>query len=312
MNLVFIYKGTPSNKRKIEQVLSTAKSSGVFNKVSAYESQYAGNSIEIAQKISAEYDYIIAVGGDGTLNEVINGVMQYHHKQQESSAEKLPILGILPLGTANDFVKSTSLKSGINELISLIKNKQHRKIDIGKLQCFKEDRTTLLTRYFINIADVGFGAHVVHKTNKGSSIFGANATYTKAILGTFLSYKPKQITVQIDDQPKQTSNTLSLIFANGKYFASGLGVAPHANLSDGELAITHIGNVSMFDFLFYLGRLKKCKKLTQPEAKYFKAKHLEVSSEDKNAAVEADGEFIGYLPLKVDVIPQKIAFLIPI
>ncbi len=308
MNLVFIYKGTPSNKRKIEQVLSTAKSSGIFSKVSAYESKYAGNSIEIAQKKSAEYDYIIAVGGDGTLNEVMNGVMQYRHKQP---SEKLPILGILPLGTANDFVKSTSLKSGVDELLYLIKNKQHRKIDIGKLQCFQEDRTTQLTRYFINIADVGFGAHVVHKTNKGSSIFGANATYIRAILGTFLSYKPKQITVQIDDQPKQTSNTLSLIFAKGKYFASGLGVTPHADLCDGELAITHIGNVSMFDFLFYLGRLKKCKKITHPEAKYFKAKHIEVSSDDKDGAVEADGEFIGYLPLKVDVISKKISFLMP-
>ncbi len=308
MNLVFIYKGTPSNKRKIEQVLHTAKSSGIFNKVSTYESQYAGNSIEIAQKVSAEYDYIIAVGGDGTLNEVMNGLMQYQHQQSD---KELPKLGILPLGTANDFVKSTPLKSGINELISLIKNKQHRKIDIGKLQCFEKDRTTQLTRYFINIADVGFGAHVVHKTNKCSSIFGANATYIKAILGTFLSYKPKQITVQIDDQPKQTSNTLSLIFAKGKYFASGLGVAPHADLSDGKLAITHIGNVSMFDFLLYLGRLKKCKKITHPEAKYFKAKHLEVSSVDKNAAVEADGEFIGYLPLKVDVISKKISFLMP-
>lgn len=308
MNLVFIYKSTPSNKRKIKTVLSTAKSSGIFNKVSAYESQYAGNSIEIAEKASAEYDYIIAVGGDGTLNEVANGILQYH---QENLSKNLPILGVLPLGTANDFVKSINLKSGIDELISLIQNKQHRKIDIGKLQCFKEDRTTLLTRYFINIADVGFGAHVVHKTNNGNSLLGANFTYTKAILGTFLTYKPKQIIVKIDDLPKQTSNTLSLIFAKGKYFASGLGVAPHANLSDGELAITHIGNVSMFDFLFYLSRLKKCKKITHHEAKYFKAKHLEVSSEDKNAAVEADGEFIGYLPLKVDVISEKILFLMP-
>lgn len=308
MNIAFIFKSSRTNKRKIQKVLSITKSSGLFEIVNACESLYAKNSIEIAQKITANNDYIIAVGGDGTLHEVINGIMLYH---QENPSKNLPVVGVLPLGTANDFVKSTELKSGIDELLQLIKNQQYQRIDLGKLQCFGEDRATKITRYFINIADVGFGAHVVHKTNKGVSLFGANVTYTKAILSTFLSYKPKLITACIDGQTEQTSNTLSLIFAKGKYFASGLGIAPHAKLSDGELAITHIANVSMFDFLFYLRALKKCKKITHPEAKYFKAKRLEVSSEDKNAAVEADGEFIGYLPLKVEVIPEKINFLMP-
>ena len=306
MNLVFIFKGSRSNKRKIQKVLSITKSSGLFEKVTACESLYAKNSIEVAQKVASDNDFIISVGGDGTLNEVVNGIMQYHH---ENPSKNLPTLGVLALGTANDFVKSIDQKAGIDELLALIKNQQHRKIDIGKLQCFEEDRVSKITRYFINIADVGFGAHVVHKTNSGTSLFGANFTYTKAILSTFLSYKPKQLTIKFDDKAQQTHNALSLVFANGKYFASGLGVAPHAELSDGELAITQIGDVSMFDFLFYLGALKKGKKISHPEAKYFKATHVEVSSDDKEGAVEADGEFIGYLPLEVDIIPEKIHFL---
>ena len=311
MNLVFIFKGSRTNKRKMQKVLSITKSSGLFEKVSTCESLYAKNSIEIAQKVAPDNDYIIAVGGDGTLNEVVNGIMQYCHEHQKKPSKNLPTLGVLPLGTANDFVKSIDQKGGINELLALIKSQQHQKVDIGKLQCFSEDRVSKITRYFINIADVGFGAHVVHKTNSGNSIFGANFTYTKAILSTFLTYKPKQLTVKFDDQPEQTSNTLSLIFANGKYFASGLGIAPHAKLSDGKLAITQVGDVSMFDFLFYLGALKKGKKISHPEAKYFKAARIEVSSDDKDGAVEADGEFIGYLPLEVDAIPAKISFLMP-
>ena len=309
MNLVFIFKSSRTNKRKMQKVLSVTRSSGLFGKVSASESLYAKNSIEIAQKIAHENDYIIAVGGDGTLNEVVNGVMLYH---EEYPSQKLPTIGVLPLGTANDFVKSINHKRGIDELLTLIKNKQHQQIDIGKLQCFDEDRISKITRYFINIADVGFGAHVVHKTNSSNSLFGANFKYTKAILSTFLSYKPRQLTIQFDDQPKQISNTLSLIFANGKYFASGLCIAPHAQLSDGNLAITQVGNVSMFDFLFYLGALKKGKKISHAEAKYFKAKRIKISSDDKEGAIEADGEFIGYLPLEVDVIPNKVNFLMPV
>ena len=306
MNLVFIFKGTHSNKKKIKKVLATANASGIFNKVSACESLYAGNSIEIAQQVAANNNYIIAVGGDGTLNEVLNGILKY---QQENPSKEQPILGVLPLGTANDFVKSLNFTRGIDALLTQIKNQQCQKIDIGKLQCFDEDRISRITRHFINIADVGFGAHVVHKTNRGSSFLGANYKYTKAILSTFLTYKPKRITLRVDDQPEQKTNMLSLVFAKGKYFASGLCIAPHAQLSDGKLALTQIENISMFDFLFHLSALKKGKKIIHPEAKYFKATQLEVSSEDKDAGVEADGEFIGYLPLKVDVIPEKINFL---
>ncbi len=128
--------------------------------------------------------------------------------RKEHPSRNLPIIGVLPLGTANDFVKSLNHKGGINKLLTLIKNELHQQIDLGKLECFDEDRITKITHYFINIADVGFGAHVVHKTNRGNSFFGANVTYTKAILSTFLSYKPKQLTVIFDDQPAYTKNIL--------------------------------------------------------------------------------------------------------
>ena len=308
MNIAFIFKGTHSNNRKIKKVLAITKSSELFNIINKYESQYAGNSIEIARVIAPENNYVIAVGGDGTLNEVVNGIMQYH---QENPSETLPILGVLPLGTANDFVKSINHKKGIDALLVLIKNQHYHSIDLGKLQCNDEDRISKITRYFINIADVGFGAHVVQKTNSGNSLFGANYTYIKAILSTFLSYKPKLLSLNIDDQAEQKQRALSIVFANGKYFGSGLGIAPHAQLADGKLAITHIGNVSMFDFLFYLGALKKGKKLSHPEAKYLKATKITIRSEDKHAAVEADGEFIGYLPVTAEVIPAKILFLMP-
>jgi YegS/Rv2252/BmrU family lipid kinase len=306
MNLVFVFKSSRTNKRKMQKVLSVTRSSGLFEKVSVSESLYPKNSIAIAQKVAHENDYIIAVGGDGTLNEVVNGVMLYH---EEYPSQNLPTIGVLPLGTANDFVKSINHKRGIDELLALIKSKQYQQIDIGKLQCFDEDRVSKITHYFINIADVGFGAHVVHKTNSSNSLLGANFKYTKAILSTFLSYKPKQLTMRFDDKPEETNNVLSLIFANGKYFASGLGIAPHAQLSDGKLAITQVGNVSMFDFLLHIGTLKKGEKITHKEAKYFKATRIKVSSDDEDSAVEADGEFIGYLPLKVNVLPLAINFL---
>ena len=106
-----------------------------------------------------------------------------------------------------------------------------------------------------------------------------------------------------------TGKTLAIAVAKGKYFGSGLCIAPHALLSDGEFGVTHVGNVSMFDFLMHLGSLKKGKKINHPEAQYFKAKNIKVTSDDKTSAVEADGEFIGYLPLKINILPQQISFL---
>ena len=306
MKVTFIINATSFSKHKQKKLIKAAELSGQFSKITLCVSNFAKHSIDLAKEACADSNYIISVGGDGTLNEVINGVLQ---AKTENQNRELPIVGVISEGTANDFIKSLSFTGEIDDLLSLIKNQQHKKVDIGKLECVDEEGSTKIIRYFINIADIGFGANVVQKMNEKRSIFGSNFTYIQAILNTFLRYKPKTLSCQVDDDLVITGKTLAIAVANGKYFGSGLCIAPHALLSDGEFGVTHIGNVSMFDFLKHLNALKKGKKIKHAEAQYFKARHIEVTSEDKKSAVEADGEFIGYSPLKIDILPQQISFL---
>ena len=304
MKLAFIIN-EKTCKTAFQQALSAkADALGLFSTITILKSTYQGETISLSKEFGLQYDYLISVGGDGTLNEVVNGLLQAHQNQPQIV---LPIIGIITQGTANDFIKSLNSDGQVDTLFHLIKQQHYQQIDVGKLTCHLNKKPTV--KYFINIADIGFGADVVQRMQHKRSLFGANFTYLKAILRTFLQYKPTQLTLTLDNKDIIKRNTLAIAIANGRFFGSGLCIAPHANLSDGKFAITHIGNISMFDFLFHLKSLKKGRKISHPEAQYLSAKTITVSANNPHCAIEADGEFMGYLPVQITVLPQTITLL---
>ena len=122
--------------------------------------EHAGHATELAETLCSNHvDFIIAVGGDGTLNEVVNGVMQARKENPDSN----PSIGILPYGSGNDFVKTINTTNDIKKLASLINQGSTTPVDLGKISFEKDGISN--ARYFINIADLGIGPEVVLKTN---------------------------------------------------------------------------------------------------------------------------------------------------
>jgi diacylglycerol kinase (ATP) len=247
-------------------------------------------------------DYLVAVGGDGTMHEVINGIMH----APKVKREKL-IVGLLPVGSGNDFARTLKLSTKISELYSMIEKDQFVPIDIGRLQ-YKSMKDEDLISYFINITDVGLGAEVAKRVNEGNKTYGPNMAFFAATLNTFMSYQKKKIKIE-SAEFNWSGNVLILCLANAKYFGSGLCIAPHAKVNDGKIAITLAGEVSLFDYLKNLMKIRKGATLKHPGIIYNEVENCLIEPIGKECLIEADGEMIGKIPLRVTLLKQEINFL---
>lgn len=294
-----LLKNINSRTKEIEFLLSKD-----FN-ISYHISQKSTDSINLAHKsVNDGADYVIGIGGDGTLNEVINGVML-----AEKSKRQNVKVGLLPTGSGNDFAKSMNLDSKVSTLRELIEQESTIPIDIGKIEC-KDNLGNDYTRYFNNIADVGLGGEVVVKVNKSSKLFSPTFRYLKSSVEAFFTYKKKKIRFT---SPHFTweGAVLILCLANANYFGSGLGIAPHAKVDDGKMAVVIAGEISLYDYLRNLSRIRNKEVINHPGIIYQEVESCTIEPIEDNLLIETDGELAGNLPLKMSILNKEIEFLSP-
>ena len=264
--------------------------------------EYHDHAIELAKnEVNKGTDFIISCGGDGLLSEVANGVMLADTDKREQV-----IVGLFPLGTGNDFARTANISNSPKDIASLIKNNTWTKIDIGQV-AYHEKNGTKKKRFYINVTDVGIGAKTVELVNNGKKILGAKLTFVMSVLRSFLGYQQQQVNIKANDFV-WSGKIVNVSLANGKYFGSGLGIAPDAKLNDGKLSLVIIGNLRIIHFLKYLPHLRKLKKVEHSEVHYQTVDWCEISS-DKAYPIDLDGDNPGYTPLRIDVIPSAIRFL---
>jgi len=272
--------------------------------VDVYETRTQYEGIAHARRaVDKRYEVILAAGGDGTLNHVVNGVVEGRERYRD-----LPVIGIIPLGSGNDFARSLNVhEPNRNQLLKLLREFKPRRIDIGKVH-YKDIKTGQTDScYFVNVVDVGMGPIVVKKVTDSDRLFGSAVAYYSSILSTFFTYKP--MTVEVTT-PHWTwkDKARSLAFAIGKYYGHGLGITPDAKLDDGIFAAFLCGNVSVLDFILCTGKLKRADKINLPRVAYKEATHIELKSEH-TCLIEADGEILGQLPATIEPTEIELKFL---
>jgi diacylglycerol kinase (ATP) len=269
--------------------------------VEVVESRMREDAIALTSKLVYKgFDAIVAAGGDGTLHEVVNGLLQGNEQ-----SVNLPAIGLIPLGSGNDFARTMNLKKDKASIINIFSRFSARAIDVGKINF--PDSPTENPRYFINIADIGMGPEVVERLSQSGRSFGTLAAYYAAIFRTFLTFK--RIPVSVKTQQWEWQGTIrSLAVANGKYFGSGIGIAPDAMPDDGVFSCFIAGNVSVLDFILQQGRLRSGKRARHDAIEYREATTLSLHS-SSDAKIEADGELVGNLPVRIDVVPKRLKFL---
>ncbi len=275
--------------------------------LSYYETRKADHAEPLTlQALEDGCDYLIAIGGDGTLNEVVNGYLNAGGRSRFST-----ILGVLPWGTGNDFVRSIGVEKSVSQLLQMIESKSVKNIDAGEVLLDKPVAKGK-HRYFDNIADLGIGADVVARINGvhlRKKILGGTLIFFFTALRVFLTYRHKKVRVSWEGYSWE-GPLLSLVIANGNFFGSGLGVAPDASLHDGMFQVVILGNVSVWDYLRNYGKLRRSERIDLPDMHYLTSDIIRVETDLSDVNAEADGEIIGQAPLEFRCLRAALPFLV--
>jgi len=246
------------------------------------------------------YNRIIAVGGDGTFNEVVNGFFE-----NDEAINPDAVLGLISAGTGADFIKTIGLPVDWTEAIKKIKNDRKKKIDLGLIEYFMEDNSPK-KRYFINVAGAGISGSVVKKVNSTSKILGGFASFLAGTISTVLEYQNKRTEIIFDDQLKIEKITNNVIIGNGKFIGGGMKVLPDALPDDGFFDVLIIGDISKFEFFENVPKIYKGTHLENPKLDLRRAKTVQINSSEK-ILLDIDGEQEGFTPAKFTVIPSALS-----
>ena len=246
---------------------------------------------------------IVCVGGDGTLNEVVNGFMD-----ENQCIAPDAVLGVLPNGTGCDFARSVPLGRGIGETIETIAAGHTRPLDLGRLR-YHDDNGIPQTRYFLNIASFGIGGEVVTRVNRTSKVAGPFLSFMWATLISILAYEQKEIRLQINDSFVDTFSTWNIAVANGKYHGGGMLVAPDAKVDDGLFHETLIGDLPLASVLRHLPKLYNGRIGDVPQVRLITGKHIKATSVGQ-VLMDVDGEQVGMLPAEADIIPKAFRMIV--
>ena len=301
MNIVFIVNNKNNRLAKVLPKLDQYCQQSKLGSVQFLSTLRKKHAFELARQATKKgCDYMVAVGGDGTLHEVVNGMMQ-----TKIPTNEYPALGLLPYGSANDFARTAGITNSIAALIALIKSKSTQKLDLGRIILQQPQET----RYFINIAGVGLGAKVAQQLEQSSSVLGPGFNYFKHIIKGFLSYDKKEVYCTSSTWQWQ-GKLLLMAVANGRYFGKAICIAPDAQLIDGQFQVAIFGDLSLWDYLKNYGNLKKGVKINHPQVSYYNANEVLLESNDA-CGIEADGEYVGLAPATISVVPKAIRFVMP-
>lgn len=265
-----------------------------------WQTTHRGHGRELAQKaIDRGFQTIAVHGGDGTINEVINGLL--------AGEEKETSLALLPSGTGADLVRTLGISHSLLKAAHKALEGSPHSIDIGQVR-FTDLEGRPAQRAFANVTDVGFGGDLVRYVNSHSKRMGGKLSFLKGLLVTLFSYQNKNIAVTLDDRERLKVRASSIVVANGQYFGGGMWVAPEARLDDGLFEVVVVGDVSKLDVLANTRRLYQGTLAEHPKVKTFKARTVELASEEE-VLIDLDGELVGRLPARFQILPQKLSVI---
>ncbi|MFC1984835.1 diacylglycerol/lipid kinase family protein [Chloroflexota bacterium] len=263
-----------------------------------------GHAIALAREaVNAGYRYIIAVGGDGTVNEVVNGILT-------STGLHDTILGIVSAGTTCSFARSVGIPSNPIDSCRLLSSHNRLSIDVGIVEYTSNGQN--LRRFFVNEADVGFGATVVEASKQVTNYFGRKINYLPHVIGglsSLISYKNKHVTLRVEDQTEDICDCAMLVIANGTHFGGGMQIAPGAKPDDGLLDMVLFGDMGKSELFKIWPMTYKGSHVSHHKVRMLKIKNVVIECAEK-ILVEADGELLGESPVSFSVLPSALRIVV--
>ena len=248
---------------------------------------------------------VVAVGGDGHLNEVINGFIENDLPVNSDAA-----LSFLMTGTGCDFQRSLGIPANWQSAVENLKQAKVRQIDLGKVTFTKLDSTKQV-RYFDNIASFGLSGAVDRfiENSRPPAFLKGTPLFLWATIKTVLTHPNQTVKFQIDDGPEQQIKTRLGLLANGRYFGGAMLAAPEAELDNGMLDLLMLKEISLIKFLWHLPKIYKGTHLKIPEVFFQKVRRFSASSTEQ-IILDIDGESPGYLEATFEVLPRILKLII--
>ena len=259
-----------------------------------------GHAVVLAQEaVKNGYKIIISAGGDGTINEIVNGINNAKGLNSTS-------LGIISTGTGADYIRTVGIPRYYVDACKKFSNPVIKKVDIGLVEYGKNNIKS--SRLFVNFAGLGFDAEIVKRTTMKYKSLGKVSAYLLALFTTLVAYKNKDVTLRINAE-KHSYRICTVIMGNGKYGGGGMMTTPGASLQDGLLDVLIIGDLSKFDLLKSLPTIYNGTHLSHPKVTLKQAVAIEVHSE-LDMSIQADGEIIGETPAIFSILPSALSLIV--
>ena len=250
-----------------------------------------GAGIGLAERAAREYDAVIAAGGDGTVHEVVNGLLR---------AGGGAALGVLPLGSGDDFVKMLPARDAVARIVV----PEVRALDAGRIRAGDAER------FFANGMDIGFGAHAARNVRRVPRPFTGLGAYLGALAMTLVRYPKLEVRLQLDGGEPFSQTTAMTAVMNGRAFGGSFHVCPDACADDGLLDLLIAEGVGRFEILGLVPKILRGAHAGDPRLRLARARRVTIESEAP-LLVEADGEIVfeDARRLEIDVLPAALRVL---
>jgi diacylglycerol kinase (ATP) len=290
--------GAGKTAKKWPQIMSFLKSSGLRFEHDLTEAP--GHAIELAKAAARKgYEIIVSVGGDGTINEIVNGL-------HDSGSIADVTLGIVGTGTGGDYIRTIGIPRHYEASCQRLLNPQKLTVDLGVVEY--PNNGQMARRLFVNFAGLGFDAEIVRATTQKYKALGSVASYLMGLLSTLMLYQNQEVSLELDGEA-ENRKVCAVMMSNGKYGGGSMLVAPHADPRDGLLDVLIIDDLSKPDLLWSLPRIYRGTHLTHPKVTMKKAREIYIQTRQP-LSLQADGELLGESPARFSVLPAALNIIV--
>ncbi len=278
-------------RKHLPEVLERMEKAGY--ETSCHATTAEGDAIQAARvAVERKFDLVVAVGGDGTLNEVVSGIAKF---------EKRPKIGLIPMGTTNDFARAVHIPRDITKAVDIILKGDSIPVDVGLMN---DDR------YFINIAGGGRLTELTYEVpSKLKTVLGQMAYYLKGI-EMLPSIRSSRVRIEYDGQVFDDSAMMFLIGLTNS--VGGFEkLAPDASINDGKFTLLILKELNMAEFIRVASLALRGDHLSDPHVIYAKASKISVTTEER-VLLNLDGEYGGLLPATFENLARHIEMYVPL
>ncbi len=271
----------------------------------------AGDGVTLAKRAcESGRTFIIACGGDGTINEVANGILQSGVDVE---------LGIMPSGTGGDFRRTLDMPQSAREAARALRDGTTKRMDVGRVT-FQSHGDETISRYFLNVSSFGLAASIIERVKSTKTLdwlplggVRGRASFALSTLQEVVGLEFVTVKVKIDGGDEKLLNTINFCVANARYFGGGMKIAPDAKINDGFLDVINIGDIRTAKIILNAYTLYAGTHLDLKEVKSTLAKRIEVlpATNDIEIHLETDGELPGKLPAVFEVMSDALRVRIP-